>query len=267
MGATTRLKEENEMKVRYYTISFLTCLTFLVAATSVMALTEKEILDKIDAVISAPTDSTGTGTMILIDKKGKKKERRLKMWTRYYKDKDNLSLTKFLVPAEVRNLGFLSLSDEKMYLYLPAFDRIRRIASHARKESFAGSDMSNDDLSTGTYGDHFDAKKTQETDEEYVLELTRKPGSDRIYPKSTAWVNKQNFCITRMELFDENNKLWKTLTAKNNKIQEYWTMTEITMKDVQKNHQTIMKIEDIKFDVGLEDKIFSQRYLKRSIKE
>ncbi len=255
------------MKIKFYTLGLLVGLTFLAAATSATALTEKEILDKIDAIISAPTDSTGIGTMILIDKKGKKKERRLKMWTRYYKDKDNLSLTKFILPAEVRNLGFLSLSDEQMYLYLPAFDRIRRIASHARKESFAGSDMSNDDLSTGTYSDHFDAKIIEETGQEYVLELTRKPGSDRIYPKSTAWVNKQNFCVERMELFDENNKLWKTLKAKNEKVQAYWTMTEINMTDVQKNHQTIMKMEDLKFDVGLEDKIFSQRYLKRSVKE
>jgi len=261
------MTKEDEMKIRCYSLSLFVCLTLLLAATSATALTEKEILDKIDDVISAPTDSTGTGIMILIDKKGKQKERRLKMWTRYYKDKDNLSLTKFIVPAEVRNLGFLSLSDEKMYLYLPAFDRIRRIASHARKESFAGSDMSNDDLSTGTYSDHFDAKIVEETDQEYVLALTRKPGSDRIYPKSTAWVDKQNFCVTRMELFDENNKLWKTLNAKNEKIQGYWTMTEINMKDVQKNHQTIMKMEDLKFDVGLEDKIFSQRYLKRSVKE
>jgi len=254
------------MKKLFFAIYLAGLASFLIVGTAGAGLTEKEILDRIDAVISAPTDNTGTGTMILIDKKGKTKERQLKMWTRYYKDRENWSLTKFITPAEVRNLGFLSLADDKMYLYLPAFDRIRRIASHARKESFAGSDLSNDDLSTATYSDHYDAEIMEETDQQYVLALTRKPGSDRIYLKTTAWVNKENFCIDRMELYDDNSKLWKTLEAKNEKIQGYWTMTEIKMKDIQKDHQTIMKLGELKFDVNLEDKIFTQRYLKRSVR-
>ena len=254
------------MKKRFVTLWLTSLILLLTAGTAGAGLTAKEILDKIDAVISAPSDSTGTGTMILIDNKGKTKERQLKMWTRFYKDKENWSLTKFITPAEVRNLGFLSLADDKMYLYLPAFDRIRRIASHARKESFAGSDLSNDDLSTATYSDHYDAEIMEETDRQYVLALTRKPGSDRIYLKTTAWVNKDNFCIDHMELFDDNNKLWKTLEAKNEQIQGYWTMTEIKMKDVQKDHQTIMKLGELKFDLNLEDKIFTQRYLKRSVR-
>jgi len=254
------------MKKRFIAICLAGLFSFLTATTASAGLTAEEILDKIDAVISAPTDSTGTGTMILIDNKGKTKERQLRMWTRFHKDKDDWSLTKFITPAEVRNLGFLSLADDKMYLYLPAFDRIRRIASHARKESFAGSDLSNDDLSTANYSDHYDGEIMEETEKQYVLSLTRKPGSDRIYLKATAWVNKNNFCIDRMELFDDNNKLWKTLEAKNEQIQGYWTMTEIKMKDVQKDHQTIMKLGELKFDVNLEDNIFTQRYLKRSVK-
>ncbi len=230
------------------------------------ALTGDEVLARIDAVLSAPRDGTATIVMTLIDRHGKTKERRLKTWTRYFKDKDDWSLVKFVEPAEVRNLGFLSLADDKMYLYLPAFDRVRRIASHARKESFAGSDLSNDDLSTGKYVDHFSAKITGESDGLLVLELTRKPGSNRIYPKVTAWVDKENFTIRKMELFGKSLKLWKTLEQENRKVQGYWAATRLTMTDVRKQHKTIMKIEDLKFDVGLDDKIFTQRYLKRKVK-
>ncbi len=230
------------------------------------ALTGDEVLARVDAVLSAPKDGTSSATMTLIEKDGSTKERRLQFWTRYFKDQDDWSLVKFITPAEVRDLGFLSLADDKMYLYLPAFDRVRRIASHARKESFAGSDLSNDDLSTGKYTDHFTAKIKEETDREYVLELTRKPGSNRIYPRSTVWVNKENFTIPRMELFDNNDKLWKTFTGEYEKIQGYWTLTTLTMTDVQKEHKTVMKMEDIQLDVGLEDSIFTQRYLKRRVK-
>ncbi len=255
------------MKRRFaYLVCLLTMIAFLMPVVSANALTAEEIMAKSDEIRSAPTDSTGTGLMILIDKKGRKKERRMKMWTRFYKDKDDWSITKFISPPEVRNLGFLSLSDEKMYLYLPAFDRIRRIASHARKESFAGSDLSNDDLSTSKYSDHYTSKLLKETDSEYILELIRKPDSNRIYPKCKVWVNKQNFYVTQMELSDENMKLWKTFKAKNEKIQNYWSITEMTMTDVQKDHKTVLKMEDMKFDTGLEDKLFTQRYLKRRVK-
>jgi len=245
---------------------FIIVVSVFLAVGPANALTGEEILDKVDAVLSAPTDGTSTARMTLVDRNGKTKERSLKLWTRYFKDKDDWSLTKFVTPAEVRDLGFLSLADDKMYLYLPAFDRVRRIASHARKESFAGSDLSNDDLSTGRYVDHFSSRIKEETDGEYILELTRKPGSNRIYSKSTVWVNKENFTIPRMELFDKNEKLWKTFEGEYEQIQGYWTMTSLTMTDVQKKHKTIMKIEDIQFDVGLDEKTFTQRYLKRRVR-
>jgi outer membrane lipoprotein-sorting protein len=254
------------MKRQKQAVYCIIILAVFLATGPANALTGEDILDKVDAVLSAPTDGTSTAEMILEDKSGKTKERTLKLWTRYFRDKDDWSLTKFVEPAEIRDLGFLSLADNKMYLYLPGFDRVRRIASHARKESFAGSDLSNDDLSTGRYVDHFSAKIKEETDGQYVLELTRKPGSNRIYPKSTVWVNKENFTIPKMELFDKNEKLWKTFEGEYEQIQGYWTMTTLTMTDVQKKHKTIMKIEEIQFDVGLDDKTFTQRYLKRRVR-
>ena len=39
------------------------------------------------------------------------------------------------------------------------------------------------------------------------------------------------------------------------------------MRDVRKDHQTILRIEDPKFDVGLQDDIFSERNLKRKVKD
>jgi outer membrane lipoprotein-sorting protein len=266
MKSKAEINPEGDMKGKRFGIHLVIVLSMFLAAAPASALTGDEILAKVDAVLSAPTDGTSTAKMVLEDKNGKTKERSLQLWTRYYKDKDDWSLSKFVAPAEVRDLGFLSLADDKMYLYLPAFDRVRRIASHARKESFAGSDLSNDDLSTGRYVDHFSAKVTKETEEEYVLELTRKPGSNRIYPRSVVWVNKQNFTIPKMELFDKNDRLWKTFEGEYAQIQGYWTMTSLTMTDVQKKHKTVMTMEDIQFDVGLDEKTFTQRYLKRRVK-
>lgn len=248
-------------------ILLLVPLCAFLAAPPASALNGDEILAKVDAVISAPKDGVSKATMILVDKGGSRKERRLKMWTRFFPDKDDWSVTKFLYPPEVRDLGFLSLADDKMYLYLPAFDRVRRIASHARKESFAGSDLSNDDLSTGKYAHHYTARVREETPSEYVLELNRKPGSERIYSKVVAWVDKEHFTVRRMELFDDGESSWKTYEAELRQVQGYWTPVRMRMKDLRKDHETIIEVQDVQFDVGLADDLFSERQLKRKIQD
>ena len=241
-------------------------LLLFVMTSPAPAMDGNEVLKKVDEVQSASKDSIGNVTMVLVEKGGQTKERTMKVWRRHYRDKDDWSVLKFTAPADIRNLGFLSLADDKMYLYLPAFDRVRRIASHARKESFAGSDLSNDDLSTGKYSSHYDAQISKEAAGEYVLELKRKPGSERIYPRVVAWVNKKDFTVSRMELYDDGGKLWKSSEIKNEQVQGYWTPMEIKMTDVTKSHTTIMKITRIEYDKNLEDDIFTERYLKRNVK-
>lgn len=245
----------------------LLCGVFLTGAAGLAwAMDGNEVLKRVDEVQSASKDSVADITMTLLDKGKTEKVRTMKVWRRHYKDKDDWSLLKFTSPADIKNLGFLSLADDKMYLYLPAFDRVRRIASHARKESFAGSDLSNDDLSTGKYTSHYDAKIAREEGGEYVLELKRKPSSERIYPRVVAWVDKNDFTVSRMELYDESGRLWKRSAIKNEKIQGYWTPLEISMTDVTKDHTTVMKIAKITYDTGIKDEVFTDRYLKRDVK-
>jgi len=95
------------------------------------SITASDILDKVDAIMNAPQDRYAKLITIVVDKNGKKKERETVMW-----QKGDKRLIRFLSPAEDRGVGFLSLSDERMYLYMPAFNRVRRIASHVKKKSF-----------------------------------------------------------------------------------------------------------------------------------
>lgn len=73
------------------------------------------------------------------------------------------------------------------------------------------------------------------------------------HPRVIAWVNKKDFTVSRMELYDGGNKLWKSSEIKNEQVQGYWTPMEIKMTDVTKSHTTIMKITKIEYDKNLED--------------
>lgn len=221
------------------------------------------ILQKVDATLMAPQDEESNMKMILIDKTGDRKERNLKSYTKYFNDKDDWRVIKFLTPTDVRGIGFLVLADDQMYLYMPAFHRIRRIASHSKKESFMGSDLSYNDMETSRYFENYNANLIEDTQDNYILELTRRPTSKKPYPRIKMTVDKISSIPISMEYFNEANNLWKIWKMELQKVGRYYTQSKIEVEDKKKAHRTIIERENIKFDQGLKDKIFTQRFLKR----
>ncbi|MCP2599174.1 outer membrane lipoprotein-sorting protein, partial [Candidatus Aminicenantes bacterium AC-335-B20] len=190
----------------------------------------------------------------------------LKVWSKNNIDKDDWRVMKFLSPPDVRNVGFLVLSDDRMYLYLPEFHRIRRIASHNKKESFMGSDFSYEDMGTSGFTRFYDAKLLSENENEWVLELTRKSGVSKPYSKIKMWVSKEIEIPFKMELYDDSGKLWKLAEQEAKKIENYWIPVKIKMTNVKKNSYTVLEMKDIKVDQGLGNQIFTQRFLRRRVK-
>lgn len=221
-----------------------------------------EILQKSDAVVSAPQDQHSLMTMLLIDKDGDQKERKAEMFER---GKADMRLVRFLSPADQKGISFLSLPDDKMYLYLPAFKKIRTIASHVKNESFAGTDMSYDDISTQGYAKDHDPKLLETTEELYILELTPKPGTEKDYSKIKLSIRKDNFYPVKTEYYDQGGTVWKIMERRMiDKIGDYWISKETEMKDLRKEHSTKSLIDTVELDTGLADEVFSQRNLKKS---
>jgi outer membrane lipoprotein-sorting protein len=240
--------------------------------------TALEILKKSDSVANAPKDQEIIMEMILIDKKGKQKKRGAKMLQKGSEKR----MIKFLSPADVKGLAFLDLPNDMMYLYLPAFKKIRRIASHVKNTSFAGTDFTYDDMASINYADEWvpglmeskkeivsvSAEKEKELEskecEHYLLELKPKEGIKKDYSKLVMWVRKDNFYPARIEHYSREGKLWKIMERRKIvKEAKYWVSKETEMNDLKKEHKTKMLISEVKFDQGLKDELFSQRYLKR----
>ena len=225
------------------------------------SLTADKILKKVEETLRAPKDAVAEVTMILQDKTDEKKVRKVKMWSK----EDDKRLIRFLSPEDVKGVGFLSLGEKEMYLYMPAFHKIRRIASHVKNESFMGTDFSYDDIAQSKYSDDFKPTLKGETEKQYILELLRKPDSDVDYKKLIMFVNKSNFVPDSIQFFDQKGKLKKVMrNLEVKKIKGYWTTTVVEMEDVINKHKTTMELDNIQYDVGLKDKLFTKRYLKRA---
>jgi outer membrane lipoprotein-sorting protein len=214
----------------------------------------------------APKDMKSTMVMTMVQG-GSTKVRQIMAWSRINKDKDDDRLMKFLAPADVRDVGFLVLGDATMYIYLPEFHRTRRIASSNRKDAFMSSDFSYEDLGTGEFAKSYDPVLKEERPEAWILELRRKPGADKTYPRIVMTVDKARSLAVKTELYDEGGRLWKTAEQTPVQVQSYWIATRIKMTDHKRGSSTLLEMKDLKVDLGLGDDLFTERNLVRKVQE
>ncbi len=223
-------------------------------------LTGPEILAKVDETMSAPLDQELEATLILIDKDGNRKERTIQMLQKG----PDMRLSRFLSPADQRGISVLSLPDNVIYLYLPAFKKVKRIASHIKNNRFAGTDFTYDDMEAKKLTEHYSARLVKTEEDRYVLELTPlKPGESDV-SRQLIWVRKGNFVTVVVEYYNKKGTLTRKMVSEGiEKIDGYWVAREREMIDLIKNHRTKMVMNNIKFDSGLTDEIFSKRYFTR----
>ncbi len=223
-------------------------------------ITPSQILEKVDDTLNAPKDKDAKIKLTIIDKKGRKEEREMIMLQKG----SNKRLVKFLSPAEHKGIGFLSLPNEVMYLYLPAFGKTRRIASHVKNTKFAGTDFSYEDMEAKRYSEGWVPEILKTEDNQYVLLLKPKSETKTQYSKMIMWVKIENFYPSKVELYDKGDRLYKVITmGKIEKIGNYWIAKELQMEDLKEGRKSIMETVEIKLDSNLSDKIFTERYLMR----
>lgn len=193
------------------------------------------------------------------------KVREIRAWTRNNPGKDDDRLMKFIAPADVRDVGFLVLSDDTMYIYLPEFKRTRRIASSNRKDSFMSSDFSYDDLGTGDFAGSYDPTLKDESASAWVLELKRKAGSDKTYARLIMTVDKSTGMPVKTEMYDDAGRLWKSAEQAFASIDGFQVMSRVTMTDHKKSSTTTLEFKNLKVNKGVGDDLFTERNLVRRI--
>ena len=233
---------------------------FILFAGNALAQSGAVILARVDSVLSAAKDMVATEKMTLIDKDGSQKVREIKI----YQKGGEKRLVRFLSPADVRGVGFLRLSKDRLYLYLPAFRRVRRIASSVKNENFMGTDFSYEDMSQSKYGKDYTAKSLRQTAEQYLLELVPQPNADVSYGKLVLAADKSNYVVRKVEYYTPSGVLQKVMQIDDIKnIDGYWFGARMEMKTVKNGHRTLLELSKVQFDQGLKDSFFSERNLKR----
>ena len=177
----------------------------------------------------------------------------------------------FKAPADVRKMAYLVHKhpgkDDDRWLFLPSLNLVKRIAPGDKRTSFAGSDFLYEDVSgRGLEEDTHELVET--TDTQYVVKnVPKNPGSVE-FSYYTVWIDKDTFIPRKAEYYDKNGKLYRTLESnKIEVIQGHPTATEMIAKDIKSGTQTVNTFSGIKYDIGLKDRIFTERFLRRPPRE
>lgn len=231
----------------------------------VFALTAQEILDEVEARRTQFTTQKTVGKLVLVDASGKEETREMVMYLKDEGDDKTSVIFRFLSPADVKGVTLLSLrSGEKIYLYMPAYKKVRLIAGSSKSEKFMGTDFSYDDLSAGYGKEDYDSTLQGEDEANYYLELVpKKPDSK--YGKLVMVVDKERFYFKKIDFFDTAGNLWKTLEVHEVREKEDGSIQilKLSLKDVKENHVTRMEANSIEENIPLPDDFFSVRTIQR----
>jgi outer membrane lipoprotein-sorting protein len=220
----------------------------------------EQILRRADQVMGAPRDQDTLVTLVLLDKDGNRKERTLRV---YQKGADT-RMARFLTPADQKGISVLSLPDGSIYLYLPAYQKVKRIASSVKNTAFAGTDFTYEDMEARRYADSYTAELLKTETDCWVLQLTPKPGASGGWARLLMWVRRDNGVPVIVEYYDAKGRLERRLTSERlEQIGGYWVAREREMHDIAKNHRSRMIVDKAAFDSGLSEEIFTTRYLER----
>lgn len=220
--------------------------------------------------------------MTITDRQGRTRNREFIILRKNDENKeDQKYFVYFQAPADVRRMVFMVHKytapdkDDDRWLYLPNLDLVRRIAAGDKRTSFVGSDFLYEDVSgRSLLEDTHELLRT--TEEHYVIKSVPKKPETVEFAYFLVFIDKTTFMPMKMEYYEKEDKLYRIIESKtlemikateDGKEVAYPTVTESVVKDLKSGSTTEMTFSDIQYNLGLNDTIFTERYLKRPPRE
>jgi outer membrane lipoprotein-sorting protein len=232
-----------------------------------------EIVNKANlAAYYAGDDGRAEVTMTITDAQGRTRTREFVILRRDVSDGGEQKFyVYFKKPSDVRKMVFMVHKhidrDDDRWLYLPALDLVKRIAASDKRTSFVGSNFFYEDVS-GRSVDEDVHELTEITDTSYVLKnIPKDPGSVE-FSAYTVWIDKKTFIPVKAEYLDKQGRKYRLVEALEiREIQGIPTVVKSRVRDLIAGGETVSGFAKIKYDIGLKESIFTERYLRRPPRE
>jgi outer membrane lipoprotein-sorting protein len=251
------------MKLAKVLTAFLVCTPVTLAIVGPSSVAQAAdgaaVLKKLDQDAQAFDDISYVSTMEIWKNGSKKKTLQFDMKMKGL-DKQFISFT---APGDVAGMKILMVGDS-LWMYSPEFQKVRMIAAHAQSQGFLGSEMTPEDMVNTGLASRFDAEIGGKSGTETTLTLTPKADTQSSWSKLEIVIDSSKGGVTKITYFDGSGAAvreqsrggWAKISGKS-------MPTEIKMKNLKTNAETVIRLSDIKVNQGVEDDLFSRRTLLR----
>jgi len=251
-------------------ILVILCVSFFVCTILCYGqeLTSEEIINKVNELMNQDTVEAQI-KMTINTSSGNE---RIFIYDSYSKNKGEKNLIRYIEPKRAKGQSILMLNyADDIWMYFPRTKRVRKLATNSKNQKMEGSDFSYEDTgASDSFIEDFTSKKLGTEMKEgydcYKIEMQKKEDVESGYSRLIIWVIKDTFVPIAIDYYDWNNPelLLKTLIQYDIKeIDGIPTATRMVMYSQQENSQTSIEMLEIKYNVVLDDSLFTARNLKR----
>jgi hypothetical protein len=251
----------------------LTLLGFvMICAAYAQTTTAREIMDE-QADRHGSDSEFSVEKMTLIDRNNNQEVRAMRRYSKKLDEEQSRFLMVFDSPDSIRGTALLTWTNkdagDDQWMYLPAQDRLQRIASGSKKGYFMGTDFTFEDIQPDD-ADNFDYDIIEETTISglpcWVIQAV--PNNEKTeqasgYSKRVMYVLQGYYFTIKVEFFDRHGSLVKTqqngLLKKIN--DQRFRANKVIMVNHGTGHKTVLKIVDREIDQGLDSDIFTERHI------
>jgi len=231
--------------------------------------TGKEIMNRVDDRPDGD-DRKSVLTMTLINKSGRQRIREVVSFSKDF-GKDKKSVMVFKKPADVSGTAFLNWEyddparEDDKWLYMPAMKKVRRISGASKNEYFMGSDFTYDDMGDRNVEEDTHTLVGAETvDGHECWKIESIPvDTEDMYTRKVIWVCKAAEMVIKAEYYDKDGllKVYKALDFRQQ--DGFWTLFKSEMNNVSRNHKTVMTMDSVQYNNGIDDDLFRVSTLQR----
>jgi hypothetical protein len=177
-------------------------------------------------------------------------------------------------PPDLRGSAYLALEREEatdMFSYLPEVGRVRRIHPRTMSGSLFGTDFTYEDFQRiQEFGVQATLKRLPDTELDgravYVVESLPLEAAESTYERIVSFVDQETCVTLKSEFFETGTQPRRRLVADPatlSKEGETWVARTVTMNDLKDGGETRIELKEIKPDVDIPDRNFSQSRLSR----
>ncbi len=228
-----------------------------------------------DVIASASADDEVVSIhMELTDSGNQVRERTATFYAKRDPDGHVMRLIRFHTPADLAKSGILVLDkgheDAEQWLYLPAYHTSRKVAAANRSDTWMGTDFAYEDMSDPDV-DRYDYRflENERIDGADCRQVEAVPRDEKLkkesgYSRTVSWIDPTRNVVVKVDFYGKDGALAKKL--RHSRLQshgEYYRWGEWEMRDLKREHRTLLKFEDRRVNPGLEERLFTVRFLER----